>query len=352
MTPEFWKGRRVFLTGHTGFKGAWLAMLLKRLGAEVFGFALSPPTSPSLYEVASVERDVQHSTIGDIRDLVLLSKAVRKAQPDIILHLAAQAIVRESYQKPVETYSTNVMGTVHVLEAAREVASLKAIVVVTTDKVYRNEEWSWGYREIDALGGHDPYSNSKSCAELATAAYRSSFFSGEACPRVATARAGNVIGGGDWAKDRLVHDVIASFVADRPVSIRNPNARRPWQHVLDPLSGYLSLAEHLAGGRPGFADAWNFGPDERSAQTVAWIVERLAERWQGGRWERSQELAPHEAQQLKLDISKAADALSWRPKLSLELSLDWTLDWHRAFIDMPSIARTATHQQIETYLTL
>jgi CDP-glucose 4,6-dehydratase len=349
MNAEFWKRRRVFVTGHTGFKGGWLSLWLERLRSEVTGFALPPPTTPSLFESAHVGSGLT-SLIGDIRDRPALETALAGARPEIVFHMAAQPIVRESYSDPVGTYGTNVMGTVHLLEAARHVPSIRAIVVVTTDKVYDNREWAWGYRETDALGGRDPYSNSKACAEMVTHAYRASFFAEASAAKIATARAGNVIGGGDWAKDRLIRDVITAFADGQPVVIRNPIASRPWQHVLDPLSGYLTLAEQLVEAKMPVADAWNFGPQEGSAHPVSWIVERLAERWGSGRWELASGPQPHEAQQLKLDISKAGAQLRWAPRLSLGDALDWTVEWYRAYLTDHSSPRATTTAQIERYM--
>ena len=274
VNPSFWRGKRVFLTGHTGFKGSWLSLWLQSLGAELHGLALEPPTTPNLFTVAQVASGMASSTIGDIRDLATVQKAMQASQADIVIHMAAQPLVRLSYAEPVQTYATNVMGTVHVLESARHTPSVKAVVVVTTDKCYENKEWAWGYRENEPMGGHDPYSNSKGCAELVTAAYRNSFLQASGIA-VASARAGNVIGGGDWAADRLVPDILRAFEQNQPVVIRNPHATRPWQHVLEPLSGYLSLAEHLYTDGQAFAEGWNFGPKDDDAQPVQWIVEQM-----------------------------------------------------------------------------
>ena len=281
-SADFWRGKRVFLTGHTGFKGSWLSIWLHSLGAEVTGYALEPPTDPSLFSLAGVD-GLLTSIIADVRDLERLQAEMVHAAPEIVIHMAAQPLVRDSYKIPVETYATNVMGTVHLLEALRSCPALRAVVNVTTDKVYENREWLWGYREIEPMGGYDPYSNSKGCSELVTAAYRSSYFNPLDYSRhgvaVATARAGNVIGGGDWANDRLIPDVVRSILAGEPVQIRNPGAIRPWQHVLEPLSGYLTLAEHLFAGGARYAQGWNFGPAEEDARPVAWLVERLCSDW-------------------------------------------------------------------------
>ncbi len=341
---DFWQGRRVFLTGHTGFKGSWLSIWLADLGAEVHGYALAP-VAPSLFEAARVGERL-HSIIGDVRDLSALSSAMQAARPDVVIHMAAQPLVRQSYREPVETFATNVMGTVNVLESARR-AGAKAVVNVTTDKCYENREWVWGYREDEPMGGYDPYSASKGCAELATAAYRRSFTDG---PLIASARAGNVIGGGDWAPDRLVPDILRAFECGKPVTIRNPASVRPWQHVLEPLSGYLLLAERLHSDGPSFAEAWNFGPNDADARPVDWIVRRLAERWGAGA---SSEVDsgphPHEANYLKLDISKAAGRLDWRPRWSLDTALDRIVEWHKAWLDNSDMQEVC-RQQITSFM--
>lgn len=333
MNPEFWRGRKVFLTGHTGFKGSWLSLWLQQMGAELTGYALLPPTDPSLFEVACVGQGMT-SIIADIRDGVALSAGMRRAAPEIVIHMAAQPLVRRSYVDPVETYSTNVMGTVHLLEAVRQTPSVRSVVNVTTDKCYENREWVWGYRENEPMGGFDPYSNSKGCAELVSAAYRNSFFNaakhGEHQVALATARAGNVIGGGDWAVDRLIPDILAAFARGEPVVLRNPQATRPWQHVLEPLRGYLMLAEKLHTAGPAFAEAWNFGPHTDDARPVEWIVRQLAEKWaDGARWQIDDSEHPHEAGYLKLDISKAAHGLNWHPALRLAEALDLIVVWAR-----------------------
>ena len=328
--PSFWASKRVFLTGHTGFKGAWLAIWLRRLGAEVTGFALAPE-GRTIFEAARLDRGMV-SICGDIRDQAALSAAMRQADPEIVLHLAAQALVRRSYDQPVETFATNVMGTAHVLEAARHAPSVRAVVVVTTDKVYENREWVWPYRETDTLGGHDPYSASKAGAELVTAAWRRSFFSktqGSKSIAVASARAGNVIGGGDWSLDRLVPDCIQAFVAGRTVMIRNPNSTRPWQHVLEPLNGYLLLAERLCTDGHACAQAWNFGPVMDDVQPVTAVVRGLAACWgENARWEVADGPHPHEAGLLAVDPARARALLGWRPRLRLEPALDWTGRWY------------------------
>lgn len=346
MNPIFWQGKRVFLTGHTGFKGSWLSLWLQSLGAEVTGYALAPPTSPSLFEVAKVDRGMS-SIISDIRELPKLQLAMQAGQPQIVIHMAAQPLVRYSYQNPVETYSSNVMGTVNLLEAVRNTPCVKAVVVVTTDKCYENNERSWGYRENEPMGGHDPYSSSKGCAELVTAAYRSSFFQQKGIG-VATARAGNVIGGGDWAVDRLVPDILRAFEQNQPVVIRNPHAIRPWQHVLEPLSGYLSLAEHLYLQFKSYAEGWNFGPRDEDAREVHWIVDHMAKSWgDGASWQQGFGVNPHEAKNLKLDISKARVCLDWSPRWTLEKALEACVDWHRqklAGADMKAVTLSQINQ--------
>ncbi|MBK7004384.1 MAG: CDP-glucose 4,6-dehydratase [Burkholderiales bacterium] len=334
MNPAFWLGRRVFLTGHTGFKGSWMALWLQQLGAQVTGYALDAPTQPNLFDAARVGKGMQ-SVHGDVRDLPALLRAMQAAKPEIVIHLAAQSLVRLSYDTPVETYATNVMGTVHLLEAVRQTPGVRAVVNVTTDKCYENKEWVWGYRESEPMGGFDPYSNSKGCSELVSAAYRSSFFNpahhAQHGVALATARAGNVIGGGDWAKDRLIPDILAAFEAGKQVPIRNPHATRPWQHVLEPLRGYLTLAEHLYTDGPAFAEGWNFGPHSDDAKPVEWIVKQLAERWgQGAYWAVDAGNHPHEANYLKLDISKAGQRLHWLPALRLDGALGLIVDWARA----------------------
>ena len=353
MNNQFWHGKRVFLTGHTGFKGSWLSLWLQRLGAQTTGFALAPHTDTSLYELSNLASGMD-SVIGDIRDAQALSQAVAKADPEIVIHMAAQALVRESYASPIETYATNVMGTAHLLEAVRKSPNVKAAVIVTTDKCYENREWNWGYREIDPLGGYDPYSNSKACAELVTAAYRSSFFNPATYEQhgvaIASARAGNVIGGGDWSTDRLIPDILAAVRHGEVVNIRNPSAIRPWQHVLEPLSGYLSLAERLA-GEDGirFAEGWNFGPRDTDAKPVEWIVRQMIERWGGNAsWALDGAPQPHEAHYLKLDCSKAIGRLGWAPRWGLATTLSAIVDWHRAH-DAGCDMRAQTLAQIEQF---
>lgn len=330
MTHGSWVGRRVFVTGHTGFKGSWLCAMLARAGASVHGFALEPPTTPSLFEAARIRETLDAHVIGDIRDAGSVQLAMAAARPDLVFHLAAQSLVRYGYREPIETYAVNVLGTVNVLEAARSCANLRAVVSVTTDKCYENREWAWGYREIEALGGADPYSSSKACAELVTAAYRRSFLA-ERGVAVATARAGNVIGGGDWATDRLIPDFFRAADAGRTLEVRYPAATRPWQHVLEPLTGYLRLASALLDKQEGAADAWNFGPSDADVQPVSAILDHLCGRMAGTAWQAKGEKHLHEAALLRLDSSKARRALGWSPVWNLPSALDHTLAWHQAW---------------------
>ena len=338
VDPAFWAGKRVFLTGHTGFKGGWTALWLGKMGAEVTGFALAPPTAPALFNEARLA-DGTTSLLGDIRDRDALETALVAANPEIVIHMAAQPLVRASYDDPVGTYATNVMGTVHLLEAVRKASSVRACVVVTTDKCYENREWAWGYREDEAMGGHDPYSSSKGCAELVTSACRRSFF-GEGKAAIASARAGNVIGGGDWAADRLIPDILRAAGAGEPVLIRNPLAIRPWQHVLEPVSGYLVLCQALWVDPAPAARAWNFGPRDDDARPVQWIAERLCAAWgEGARWTRDERVQPHEAHYLKLDISLARAALGWHPRWTLGQALDAIVAWQRAWLSGDDMRR-------------
>jgi CDP-glucose 4,6-dehydratase len=329
VNPAFWKNKKVFLTGHTGFKGSWMSLWLQEMGALVHGFALEPDSDPALFKEASVKKNME-STIGDIRDLSKITECMTSFNPDILIHMAAQPLVRKSYADPVETYATNVMGTVHVLEAARKCSHLKAIVIVTTDKCYENKEWEWSYRENEAMGGHDPYSSSKGCAELVTSAYRRSFFNTPDSAAVASARAGNVIGGGDWAADRLIPDILSAFAKAEPVIIRNPLATRPWQHVLEPIAGYLVLAEALYTEGHTLAEEWNFGPKDQDCRPVNWILDKMVYQWgAGASWELDKNNNPHEAGFLKLDCSKAASRLKWQPKWNLEETLSSIINWHQ-----------------------
>jgi CDP-glucose 4,6-dehydratase len=352
VNPAFWKGKRVLLTGHTGFKGGWLSLWLQSMGAQVVGYALAPPTNPSLFEVAQVGQGMT-SIIGDIRDLAQLKKVFAEHKPEIVIHMAAQPLVRYSYVEPVETYSTNVMGTVNLLEAVRSTGSVRAVVNVTTDKCYENREWVWGYRENEAMGGYDPYSSSKGCAELVTAAYRKSYFHSEKYKEhgvaIASGRAGNVIGGGDWADDRLIPDIMRAITGGKPVHIRNPNAIRPWQHVLEPLSGYLILAQKLFEDGATYAEGWNFGPNDEDAKPVQWIVEKLTQSWdEGASWLLDGGDHPHEAHYLKLDCSKAKARLNWYPRWHLEEALSKIVEWQRKYHQREHM-QAVTLEQIEIY---
>jgi CDP-glucose 4,6-dehydratase len=344
--PDFWRGKRILITGHTGFKGGWLSLWLQSMGATLRGIALKPPTEPALFEVARVAEGMEHHIV-DIRNFAAVKEHMDDFKPEIVFHMAAQPLVRLSYIEPVETYATNVMGTVHVLEAARHVGSVKAIVNITTDKCYENREWVWGYREDEPIGGYDPYANSKGCAELVSSAYRKSFLRNLGIA-IATARAGNVIGGGDWALDRLVPDILRALEKRESVQIRNPQAVRPWQHVLEPLSGYLLLAKSLYMHGQLDAEAWNFGPRDEDARPVLWIVEKLCAQWSGGAsWSLQPGDHPHEASFLKVDISKARQRLKWTPRWSLEISLKNITEWHQAWLkgqDMRAVCLTQINQ--------
>ena len=355
MNLNFWQGKRVLLTGHTGFKGSWLSLWLQLLGVELWGYALPPPTDPSLFEVAGVAAGMT-SVIGDITDYQQLHQVMADFRPEIVIHMAAQSVVSTSYLDPVANYSANVMGTVHLLEAIRQVGGVRAVVIVTSDKCYENREWVWGYRETDPLGGYDPYSSSKACAELVTAAYRDSFFNpahyAEHGVAIGTARAGNVIAGGDWTADGLVADLVRSLLHQQPLLIRNPHAIRPWQHVLDALNGYLTLAENLYTKGTAFTEAWNFGPSESSVQPVGWLVEHLLSQWgEGATWE----LAPggqfHEHISLTLDSSKSRIKLAWQPRLSIEAALAQIVAWTKSYqtgLDMHQV----TTDTIRQFMTL
>ena len=330
MTPSFWHGRRVFVTGHTGFKGSWLSLWLQSVGANVHGYALAPPTEPNLFDAIGLRAGMAGHTLGDVRDAGALKQALIGAAPEVVFHLAAQPLVRRSYADPVETYAVNVLGTVHVLEAVRACAAVRAVVNVTTDKCYDNQEWAWGYRETEALGGRDPYSSSKACSELVTAAYRDSFLSGSGVA-VASARAGNVIGGGDWATDRLLPDFFRAHAQGQTAEVRHPDAIRPWQHVLEPLAGYLQLAERLAESGQALNGAWNFGPADDDARPVRWVLDYLTARVPNARWQSEAGLQVHEAHHLKLDSSKARSQLGWSPVWNLPSALDRTIEWHSAW---------------------
>lgn len=347
VDPEFWRGRRVFLTGHTGFKGSWLSLWLLHLGARVHGYALAPPTTPALFTAADVGVGMS-STIADVRDTPALQQALDAAQPEVVIHMAAQPLVRASYLDPAGTFATNVMGTVNLLDAVRRSPGVRAVLNVTTDKCYDNQERARGYREDEPLGGHDPYSSSKACSELVTAAYRRSYF-WQGAPALASARSGNVIGGGDWAPERLVPDTLRAFDRGEPVRIRHPGATRPWQHVLEPLSGYLVLAQHLFHEGQAFAEAWNFGPEASDARPVGWLVEQLCRRCgSGATWSAVDPNGPHEATQLSLDISKARQRLGWRPRWPLEGAVDRVATWHQSW-RQGEPARTLCLRQIAEY---
>jgi CDP-glucose 4,6-dehydratase len=352
---SFWRGRRVFLTGHTGFKGSWLSLWLNALGADVTGYSLDPPTQPSLYVQARVAEKIR-SVRGDIRDFAHLKSVMAECRPEIVLHLAAQSVVRASYEDPIETYSSNVMGTVHVLEAVRQLKQPCAIVNVTSDKCYENREWVWGYRENEPMGGHDPYSNSKGCAELVTSAYRDSFFSPDSLQShgvaLGSARAGNAVGGGDWTNNQLIPDLMRAFLEGKPCLIRNPSAYRPWQFLLEPLRGYLILAERLTQGGPRFASGWNFGPADPDVKPVSWIAGELVKLWgDDAAWTLDNGAHPHEAHALKLDATKASAALEWRPVLPLEQALVWIVEWYRAHLEGKDLQQV-TLKQIERYEAL
>ncbi|MGZ4350983.1 MAG: CDP-glucose 4,6-dehydratase [Solirubrobacteraceae bacterium] len=331
VDPRFWQDRRVLITGHTGFKGAWMSLWLQDMGAAVFGLSDRVPTDPALYELARVGTGMRDERQGDVRDPATVADAMRAWAPEVVIHMAAQPLVRHSFAEPRETFEVNVMGTVNVLDAVREVPGVRVVVVVTSDKCYENRGWEWGYREDDAMGGHDPYSSSKGAAELVVSAYRRSFFSDPSGPRIASARAGNVIGGGDWAAERLMSDLVHAALNGDTLRIRNPSAVRPWQHVLSPLSGYLVLS-HALWNSETFADGWNFGPEDGDAHPVSWIVERMRERWSGKpAWEADPGPHPHEAAYLKLDSSRARLRLGWRPLVPLEAALPSIVDWYEAF---------------------
>lgn len=326
----FWKNKRVFLTGHTGFKGSWLSLWLSQLGAKVYGYSLTPATRPNLFDLANVENHIESSIIADIRDVDSLEKALLDSAAEIVIHMAAQPLVRYSYTNPVETYETNVMGTINLFEAVRNTETVKVILNVTTDKCYENKEWVWPYRENEAMGGADPYSSSKACSELLTASYRKSFFKYKGI-LVASARAGNVIGGGDWSNERLIPDFLNSIDRGCELLIRSPNAIRPWQHVLEPLSGYLNLTMKLYQGHSELEGGWNFGPNENDAKPVKWIVEYLCDKSNNATWRIDANHQPYEANTLKLDISKAMQHLHWKPRWRLEYALDMILEWHNAW---------------------
>lgn len=353
VNPTFWKNKRVILTGHTGFKGSWLTLWLQSMGAQVVGYALAPPTKPSLFEIAEVGKGMMVSIIGDIRDLKHLNAVFTEYKPEIVFHMAAQPLVRYSYIEPVETYATNVMGSVNLFEAVRATKSVKAVVNVTTDKCYENREWAWGYRENEPMGGYDPYSSSKGCAELVTAAYRNSYFHPEKYNThgvaIASGRAGNVIGGGDWAEDRLIPDIMRAITQGNLVNIRSPHSIRPWQHVLEPLSGYLLLAQKLYEEGAAYAESWNFGPSDEDAKPVQWIVEKLTTSWgEDARWTLDGGDHPHEAHYLKLDCSKAKARLEWHPRWALPTTLNSIVRWNKEWLAGKNM-KTVSLEQIADY---
>lgn len=353
VDTNFWQDRKVLITGHTGFKGSWLALWLKKMGSKIVGVSLDPPTTPNLYEQANIASGIV-SLRADIRDLEELKVLFQEHQPEVVFHLAAQPLVRHSYNNPVETYQTNVMGTLNVLESIRAINSVRSAVMVTTDKCYENKEWVWGYRENEAMGGHDPYSSSKGCAELLISSYRHSYFTKEVQNKkntaIASVRAGNVIGGGDWAEDRLIPDIIRAFQQGKSVQIRNPNSIRPWQYVLDPIAGYIGLAEKLYIEGNQYAEAWNFGPLDDDVQTVKWIVDKMSSNWHGNaKWVVDNDVHPHEANYLKLDCSKSRANLSWVPKWNLETALVKIIEWHKAEQQGADLEKISL-SQIETYM--
>lgn len=353
VTPSCWKDKRVLITGHTGFKGSWLSLWLHSMGANIIGYSLPPPTTPNLFETLHLTDKIT-SIIGDVRDFEHLHSVIASYKPEIIFHLAAQPLVRYSYSHPIETYATNVMGTVHLLEAVRQINNIKVVINVTSDKCYQNREWIWGYRENEPMGGYDPYSSSKGCAELVTSAFQNSFFNATNSAQLSTAlasvRAGNVIGGGDWAEDRLIPDIIRAFIAEQPVIIRHPQAIRPWQHVLEPLSGYLLLAQKLCENGRQYAESWNFGPHEEDTKPVGWIVDYLVTRWKNqASWQVDiRTNHPHEAYYLKLDCSKAKSKLGWHPKWNLEIALQATVEWYQAYQQQQDMY-SLTLKQIQAY---
>ena len=355
MKSNFWNKKKVFLTGHTGFKGSWLSLMLQKNGADLAGFSLPPPTHPSLFEIAKVRQGMKNVE-GDVRDFKILQSSLKKYKPEVVFHLAAQSLVKPSYLNPVETYSANVMGTVHLLEACRHTPSVKVIVIVTSDKCYENKEWARGYRETDSMGGYDPYSSSKGCAELVVSAYRNSFFNPKFFKKhgvaLASVRAGNVIGGGDFAEDRLIPDLFRSIQKKKPTLIRNPKATRPWQHVLEPLHGYLHLAEKMWKEGSAYNQGWNFGPHESDVKTVGWVADQFVSLWDGSKgWIQDKSFHPHEAHSLRLDCSMAKNKLGWVPKLNLEKALVWVKNWYQSY-EKKEDMRSLTLNQIEQYTRL
>jgi CDP-glucose 4,6-dehydratase len=343
---DVYRGKRVLVTGHTGFKGSWLSLWLKQLGAEVVGISLPPEKQPSHWSLLGLESTVQHHEL-DIRQATEVARVFKTTRPEVVFHLAAQPLVRRSYRDPIETWSTNVMGTANVLEACRQTRSIRAILAVTTDKCYENQEWAWGYRETDRLGGHDPYSASKAGSELVSASYRRAFFHNDSAPLLATARAGNVIGGGDWSEDRLIPDLVRAMATQQSLEIRSPNATRPWQHVLESLSGYLLLGQKLIEGNKNFDGAWNFGPERIGNRTVADVLKGLQTHWPEMQWHQTERHHPYEANLLYLDSAKAHAQLGWQPVWSLDTTLEKTADWYRTFLDSQT---TISVQQLAVYV--
>ncbi len=356
VNRQFWQSKRVFMTGNTGFKGSWLSLWLLSMGADVYGYSLNPPTTPSLFKLCSLNKMIQ-TKIADVRDYQCLEKSMQEFQPEIVIHMAAQPLVRDSYDIPVDTYAINVMGTVHVLEAVKKVPSVRTILNITTDKCYENKEWVWGYRENEPMGGYDPYSSSKACSELVTSAYRNSYFNPEQYQThkvsLASARAGNVIGGGDWAKDRLIADCVKSLINNQPILIRNPNAIRPWQHVLEPLAGYLMLCEKQYNEGANYAEGWNFGPDDKDAKPVEYIVNKMCTLWGGNaKYIIDGGQHPHEAHYLKLDCSKAKNILNWQPKWSLDIALEKIIEWNHGYIADNKAVKDICIKQINEYMNV
>ena len=347
---DFWKNRSVFLTGHTGFKGGWLALWLSEMGANVYGYSLKAPTNPNFFDVVKLQSKIKNSTIGNVLNLSELENSIREAKPSVIFHMAAQPLVRQSYNDPLETFKTNVIGTINIFEAAKKIKSVKAIINITSDKCYENQEWERPYHEADKLGGYDPYSSSKACSEIVTSSYRNSFFSINGI-KLASARAGNVIGGGDWAADRLIPDFFRSIDSNEILRVRSPQAVRPWQHVLDPLSGYLMLAEKLIIHGDNFAEAWNFGPEQSGAKTVSWVLDRLSKKFLNAKWEAKNSTQLYEASLLKLDIKKAKLKLGWKPRWSLETAIDNTIKWYQAFKENKDMVEFSV-KQIKTFKSL